>query len=120
MTFKLYFIINTCITILPFYRRLIMGAETKESFQMKLFPKGQVVIPISLRKKYHIDIGDKIDVIAAEDGILLKPLPKEKIQKSLTENLFGIFSGYALKKSKITKADIHEATQKGFTQGWKE
>jgi len=97
-----------------------MSAETKESFQMKLFPKGQVVIPISLRKKYHIDIGDKIDVIAAEDGILLKPLPKEKIQESLTEKLFGIFSSYASKKSKISKTDIDEATEAGFTEGWTE
>lgn len=97
-----------------------MSAETKESFKMKLFPKGQVVIPVSLRKKYHIDIGDKIDVIAVEEGILLKPLPKEKIQVSLTEKLCGIFSGYASKKSKITKADINEATETGFTEGWTE
>ena len=97
-----------------------MSTETKESFKMKLFPKGQVVIPISLRKKYHIDIGDKIDVIAAKDGILLKPLPKEKIQESLTEKLFGIFSGYVSGKSKITKADIDEATETGFTEGWTE
>ena len=33
-----------------------MTAEAKESVKMKVFPKGQVVIPVSLRKKYHIDI----------------------------------------------------------------
>ena len=34
-----------------------MGAETKESIKMKVFPKGQIVIPVSLRKKYQIEIG---------------------------------------------------------------
>jgi AbrB family looped-hinge helix DNA binding protein len=96
-----------------------MGTGTKETIKMKVFPKGQVVIPVSLRKKYQIDIGDRIDVISKSDGILLKPLPKEKIQESLTEKLFGIFSGYVSGKSKITKADIDEATETGFTEGWK-
>ena len=97
-----------------------MSTETKESFKMKLFPKGQVVIPISLRKKYHLDIGDRIDVVAARDGILLKPLPKETNQGSLTERLFGIFSDYVSGKSKITRADIDEATETGFSEGWTE
>ena len=33
-----------------------MGAGTKESTKMKVFPKGQVVIPVALRKKYQIVI----------------------------------------------------------------
>lgn len=95
-----------------------MGTGTKESIKMKVFPKGQVVIPVSLREKYHIDIGDQIDVISQSDGILLKPLPKEKSQRSLTERLFGIFSGYAGGKSKPSKADIERATEAGFIEGW--
>jgi len=97
-----------------------MSTSTKESFKMKVFPKGQVVIPVSLRKKYHIDIGDQIDLISAPDGILLKPLPKETGQRSLTEQLFGIFSSYASGKSKPTKSDIDKATKTGFTEGWAE
>jgi AbrB family looped-hinge helix DNA binding protein len=57
-----------------------MGAGTKETIKMKVFPKGQVVIPVSLRKKYQIDIVDRLDVISKSDGILLKPLPKENRQ----------------------------------------
>lgn len=95
-----------------------MGAGTKESIKMKVFPKGQVVIPVALRKKYQIDIGDRIDVIADSDGILLKPLPKEKSQRSLTERLFGIFRAYASRKSEPTKADIEKATEDGFAEGW--
>ncbi|MEX1325802.1 MAG: AbrB/MazE/SpoVT family DNA-binding domain-containing protein [Desulfobacterales bacterium] len=95
-----------------------MGTGTKESIKMKVFPKGQVVIPVSLRKKYQIDIGDRIDVISKSDGILLKPLPKENRQRSLTERLFGIFSDYAAVKTRSTKTDIEKATEAGFTEGW--
>ena len=96
-----------------------MTAESKESFKMKVFPKGQVVIPVSLRKKYNIDIGDRIDVVSAQDGILLKPLPKEKSKGSLTEQLFGIFSAYTSGRARSTKKDITKATENGFTDGWK-
>ena len=67
---------------------------------MKVFPKGQVVIPVSLRKKYQIDIGDQIDVISKSDGILLGLLSKENRQRSLTERLFGIFGDYTQRKLK--------------------
>ena len=95
-----------------------MGAGTKESIKMKVFPKGQVVIPVSLRKKYQIEIGDQIDVISESEGILLKPIPKEKSWTSATERLFGIFRAYASPKSEPTKADIEKATEDGFTEGW--
>ena len=95
-----------------------MSTATKETIKMKVFPKGQVVIPVSLRKKYKIDIGDRIDVISKADGILLKPLTKENIQRSLTEKLFGIFSDHAAEKTRPTKTDIEKATEAGFIEGW--
>ena len=91
-----------------------------ESIKMKVFQKGQVVIPVSLRKKYLIEIGDQIDVIPSPEGILLKPLSKRTGQRSLTDRLCGIFSGYASKKLKPAKADIKKVTENGFTKGWKE
>ena len=97
-----------------------MSTSVKESFKMKVFPKGQVVIPVSLRRKYQIDIGDQIDVISAPEGILLKPLPKENSQESLTDRLYGIFSEYASGISKPTKAEIEKATEEGFIEGWPE
>jgi hypothetical protein len=57
-------------------------------------------------------------VISKPDGILLKPLPKENRQLSLTERLFGIFSVYAAGKKRPTKTDIGKATEAGFTEGW--
>lgn len=40
---------------------------------MKVFPKGQVLIPVKLRKKYGIEIGDRIEIEQQADGIWLKP-----------------------------------------------
>lgn len=97
-----------------------MVADSKKNYTMKVFQKGQVVIPVSLREKYHIDIGDQIDVISAPNGILLKPLVKDSPPKSLTEQLFGIFSSYASGKPKPTRADIEKATKEGFFEGWTE
>ena len=97
-----------------------MTANTKESFKMKVFPKGQVVIPVSLRRKYRIDIGDQIDVVSEKEGILLKPLQKQENVSSLTEQLCGIFKTYAEGKKEPTKKDITKATEKGFIDGWEE
>jgi len=96
-----------------------MGTDAKESIKMKVFQKGQVVIPVALRKKYLIEIGDQIDVVPSPEGILLKPLSKKTNPKSLTERLSGIFTSYASEKSKPTKADIKKVTETGFTEGWK-
>jgi AbrB family looped-hinge helix DNA binding protein len=95
-----------------------MSTSSKESIKMKVFPKGQVVIPIAFRKKYHIEIGDQIDVISSRDGILLKPIPKKYKENSLTRQLFGVFVKYANQKRKITKKDTIRATETEFLQGW--
>ena len=95
-----------------------MVATSKESVKMKVFPKGQIVIPVALRKKYHIEIGDHVDVISKADGIFLKPVPKKEGEKSLTDCLFGVFGKYAKGKPKLEKADIDKATEAGFIQEW--
>jgi AbrB family looped-hinge helix DNA binding protein len=98
-------------------RKKYMREITKEPITMKIFPKGQVVIPIALRKKYNINIGDLIDVIPELNGILVKPATKRMSDKSITEQLFGVFNKYATGKPDLTKADIKEAVEKGFTEG---
>ena len=95
-----------------------MSTNSKESIKMKVFPKGQIVIPIALRKKYHIEIGDQLDVIPSRDGILLKPVPKENKENSLTNQLFGLFGKYAHQTSNITKKDVIMATETEFVKGW--
>lgn len=95
-----------------------MHPNPKEPVIKKVFPKGQVVIPVSLRKKFKINIGDHIEVVSTAEGILLKPSTKKKQDIFVSDRLFGIFAAYALKKQKHTKDDISKATEAGFTEGW--
>jgi AbrB family looped-hinge helix DNA binding protein len=43
--------------------------------------KGQVVIPLRLRKQFHIEEGTRAIVTATADGILLKPVTKHAINR---------------------------------------
>ena len=43
--------------------------------------KGQVVIPLRLRKQFHIEEGTRALVTATEDGILLKPVTAALIKR---------------------------------------
>lgn len=43
--------------------------------------KGQVVIPLRLRKLFHIEDGTRAIVTATEDGILLKPVTAALIKR---------------------------------------
>ena len=88
-----------------------MHSNSKEPIKMKVFQKGQVVIPVSLRKKYNIEIGDQIEVISGPDGIFLKPGGKAKGKSSLTDRLFGVFGEYASKKQKLSKNYIARAKE---------
>lgn len=97
-----------------------MTSTSQESLKMKVFPKGQIVIPVSLRKKFGIEIGDRVDLISKPDGIFLKPAPRNEKNNSLTESLFGVFGKYKKDKSKLKKEDISKATEEGFMQGWEE
>ena len=50
--------------------------------------KGQVVIPVWLRRQFGIEEGTKASVTATEEGILLKPITRAYI-KSLRGSLKG-------------------------------
>ncbi|HEY8241623.1 MAG TPA: AbrB/MazE/SpoVT family DNA-binding domain-containing protein [Kiritimatiellia bacterium] len=47
--------------------------------------KGQIVIPANLRKKFHIEEGTRVIVEERTDGILLRPVTHDSIDR-----LFGI------------------------------
>ena len=96
-----------------------MPIKSQISKKMKIFPKGQVVIPVELRRKYHLEIGDHVNFVSTEQGILLKPTPKQEQTPSLTNQLFGVFNQYTKTKSEPTKKNIRKVTETGFTQGWK-
>lgn len=79
---------------------------------MKVFNKGQVVIPSELRKRYGIKIGDTLDVVTEEGMIKLIPNRGEQ----LTKKLFGIFAEYRKGKPELNKQLIIKATGEGFTE----
>jgi AbrB family looped-hinge helix DNA binding protein len=83
-----------------------MPTKSQKAMTMKIFPKGQVVIPVELRRKYHLEIGDHISFVSTDHGILLKPSRKKHGKTSLTDQLFGVFKQHAEFKPSITKKDI--------------
>ena len=50
--------------------------------------KGQVVIPVILRRKYHLEAGTSLRVIDSGDGILLKPVTEQTV-----DSLKGVLKG---------------------------
>ena len=48
---------------------------------VKFTTKGQVVIPLRLRKQFHIEEGTRALVEATADGILLKPVTAASIRR---------------------------------------
>ena len=107
-----YFI---CITIML---EASMIDNSENTIKMKIFQKGQVVIPVELRRKYQLEIGDIINVTSTDDGILLKPSLKKVKNESLTDQLYGIFNTHAKNRSAINKKDISKTTENGFLNGW--
>ena len=95
-----------------------MPTKSQKEMTMKIFPKGQVVIPVELRRKYHLEIGDHINFVSTDHGILLKPLRKKHGYTSLTDQLFGIFKQHAETKPSITKKDIEKATENNLSKSW--
>jgi len=59
-----------------------MGMNTtKKSDSVWFMTKGQVVIPVWLRRQFHIEAGTRAVVSATEDGILLKPVTAALIKR---------------------------------------
>ena len=81
----------------------------------KVFGKGQVVIPVALRRKFGIKIGDMVDLMVEEDGIKIVPV-KEKVE---AKDLAGIFNKYAKGKGIPTDKRIEEITEREAVKRYK-
>ena len=57
-----------------------MNTATKTD-SVRFTTKGQVVIPMWLRKQFHIEDGTKAVVAATAEGILLKPVTRWSIDR---------------------------------------
>lgn len=47
---------------------------------VQVSPKGQIVIPSSLRKKYNITPGNKVEVIEVDNEIVIIPVERNPIK----------------------------------------
>jgi len=97
-----------------------MDNASSDPVIMKVFQKGQVVIPVALRKKYGIEIGNHVEIIETPEGILIKAKPQREDKRSLTQKLYGIFSDVCSQRPKLKKNDITKATELGYLEGWNE
>jgi AbrB family looped-hinge helix DNA binding protein len=69
-------------------------------------PKGQVVIPAELRRKYQIEAGTKVSVADGDGYIVVRPLGRARANES-----FGVLKSFpgrstmkALKKDRRSEA----------------
>jgi len=58
--------------------------------------KGQVVIPVALRRKYGITEGTKVHIYEENDRIILQPVTRETIRK-----VRGMFKGAGALKALV-------------------
>jgi AbrB family looped-hinge helix DNA binding protein len=54
---------------------------TEKADTVRFTTKGQVVIPLRLRKQFQIEVGTKAVVQATPEGILLKPVTAASIRR---------------------------------------
>ena len=80
---------------------------------MKVFNKGQVVIPADIRKEFGIEIGDMLEVFADKKEKCVK-LKRAKEMKS--EKLAGSLSRYNRRKKFPSKKEIKKALAEGMTR----
>jgi AbrB family looped-hinge helix DNA binding protein len=80
---------------------------------MKIYNKGQVIIPVNIRKKFNFNIGDYVEVIITEDGIKLIPAKKRKT----VDRLYGVLNKNAGLQS-ISENDINKVSEAEFLKGW--
>jgi AbrB family looped-hinge helix DNA binding protein len=65
----------------PYVILLIIMTTRVKTDSVRFTTKGQVVIPVWLRKQFHIENGTKAVVQATADGILLKPVTSVTIRR---------------------------------------
>ena len=81
---------------------------------LKVFNKGQIVIPAALRKKFGIEIGKRVNIIVEKDGIKIIPAKK----KVGAKEMLGVFYKYAKNKPFPKEIEIEKATEEEFVKGF--
>lgn len=79
---------------------------------MKVFNKGQVVIPAGVRKTLGINVGDLLDVSIDEKKHKIEMKPHTT---SIAESLAGSLSRFKGNKKFPSKKEMHEFLRKGMS-----
>jgi len=83
------------------------------SMLMKVHPKGQVVIPVELRRRLGIDVGDLLEVeISADEGGVTLRRPATGAARHLAGSLRAFAEGQAFPSEEL----IGEALRKGLAR----
>ena len=78
---------------------------------MKVFNKGQVVIPVAVRKEFGIEVGDMLDVaIDRKEQCVKLKRPEQMTSRSLA----GSLSRYNRRKRFPTRSEMRKALAKGL------
>lgn len=62
--------------------------------EMRISVKGQIVIPVELRRKYGLEPGTAVRIVDTERGILLKPITGKTISEAR-----GLYKGSGILQS---------------------
>jgi AbrB family looped-hinge helix DNA binding protein len=79
---------------------------------MKVFNKGQVVIPVEIRRTFDIHPGDNLEVEIDQEHHVIS-LRKPHVTKS--QSLAGALSSYAGKKTFPTSRQMKDALAEGLS-----
>ena len=80
---------------------------------MKVFNKGQVVIPVAIRKEFGIEIGDMLDVVAdrKEKCVKLRKAEELKSQKPASS-----LSKYNRRKRFPSRKEMKKSLEEGIVR----
>ncbi|MFW5996657.1 MAG: AbrB/MazE/SpoVT family DNA-binding domain-containing protein [Lentisphaeria bacterium] len=82
--------------------------------QMKVFHKGQIVIPAQIRKALGIKAGNRIEVELDREHSAIQ---LHKLEQYEARDLAGSLSNYAAGKAFPTREEMHKALREGLTDG---
>ncbi len=78
---------------------------------MKVFNKGQVVIPAAIRKQLELHVGDMLDVSFDADRACIELTKRE----SNMDQIAGSLASFAEGKAFPSRKQMHAALAKGFS-----
>ncbi len=81
---------------------------------MKVFNKGQIVIPVAIRKELGVEPGDMMDVSIDQEGQCIK---LRKPDNSVSSELAGALSGFNKRNRFPTRAEMKKALAEGLSHG---